>query len=219
MSESIVTTVTVSIPGTTASRSKAQKKGWKCWCKNLTKVATPANNGFAYEGEFVSVGSTAELTTGDVLLHVDDASSKSIGVVMRGSLGAGFIHWMASTSDDKWAGSIAKPARTLLAMDTEDRIRHVAAEVARTPNTQRSAEGQAYWDQLAGIAPATVETPANEASPAILEAIASLRSLIEAERSKWTTQGAAEAINDALGTLIILEANVRDINDTEPVAE
>jgi|GEM_PF-6106214 len=121
--------VTVKIPGPSASRSKMQKKGWKCWCKNLAEVATPANNGYAYLGEFVSVDAVAELAVGDVLLHVDESSNSGIGVVQPD----GEVSWEKVTNDAKWVGPLAATARKLLAMTPAERVRPKAgAAVAAT---------------------------------------------------------------------------------------
>ena len=127
--------VRVSVPSESASRSKMQKKGWKCWCKNVSSIDTPANSGFAWQGEFVTTGATIELTPGDVLLHVDQSSSTGIGIVLP----SGGIFWAETTGADKWSGVLAKPARRWLAMPTKERI--VAAQIGR--HNKLIADGEA----------------------------------------------------------------------------
>lgn len=141
-----------------------QKKGWKCWAKWLSDVATPANDGYAYSGEFTAPGTDVECEVGDVLLHVDQGGSADLGVAMVNSQGKAFIKYLASASSEarKWCGPLAKPARQLLAMTVEARIKHVAAIVAAEPGTNRTPEGQAYWDALAGIVPVAERQPAGE---------------------------------------------------------
>ncbi len=165
---------TVKIAGPSASRSKMQSKGWKCWAKWLTSVASPANDGFAYEGEFADTDATVEASVGDVLLRVDQSSVAKIGVVMVNRLGEGYVRYVAEANSDarKWCGPLARHARKLLAMPVEDRIRHVAKLIAETPSDKRTPEVQAYWEEMAGIQ----ATPAEPVDPraAAIEQIRSL---------------------------------------------
>ena len=136
------TTVTVLVPGASASSSKMSKKGWKCWAKWLSSVDSPAKDGYAYHGEFASVGSRVECELGDVLLHVDQSSNSGIGVVMTNSAGKAFFRWVDATSDAKWAGSLAKAARRLLKMTRQERIaRSGDGWRARTAHHQRIRSG------------------------------------------------------------------------------
>jgi hypothetical protein len=159
MSDS-TTTVNVAIPDASASRSKMGKKGWKCWAKQLTAVDTPANNGYAYHGEFVPIGTTMELTPGDVILHVDQSNTADMGVVLVNAAHKGVIKWLASADSDgrRWCAPLAKTARNLLGMTTDERIRHVAAIIAAEESPDRPASVQAYWAALA-------DPPAPEADP------------------------------------------------------
>ncbi len=143
--------VTVRIPGPTASRSKMQKKGWKCWAKWLSSVATPANDGYAYEGEFTQIEAHVEAAVGDVLLHVDQSDCAAVGVVMLNSRGTGFIRWVDRANSDgrKWCGPLAKTARKMLAMSPEERIRHVAGLIAADRPDDRTDEVQAYYANMA----------------------------------------------------------------------
>lgn len=146
-------TIIVSIPDASASRSKMQKKGWKCWAKWLTNVATPANDGYAYEGEFTSPGSQVECEIGDVLLHVDQSSSAGVGVVMQNKSGKAFIKWIASADSEsrKWCGPLAKPSRQLLAMSQDERIKWVAGFILDADRSEPLAEEvAAYWSHVAG---------------------------------------------------------------------
>lgn len=154
------TLTTVTIAGPSARRSKMQKKGWKCWAKWLTSVATPANSGFAYEGEFTDTDTTVEAAVGDVLLHVDQSAYARIGVVMVNRSGEGYVRYIASANSDgrKWCGPLARHARSLLAMETEERVRYVAKLIAETPSEKRTPEVQAYWEELAGIQATPAET-------------------------------------------------------------
>lgn len=156
--------VLVKIPGASASSSKMSKKGWKCWAKWLSSVATPANDGYAYEGEFTTPGSEVEAEFGDVLLHVDQSNSADLGIVMPSSSGQAFIRWIADASSEgrKWCGPLAKPARTLLAMSTQERLAHVAKillqEHAVTPKDNWDDKVLAHYSALAGVPqPATVD--------------------------------------------------------------
>lgn len=146
-------TITVSIPDATASRSKMQKKGWKCWAKILSSVANPANDGYAYDGEFTSVGATIEAEVGAVILHVDQSGAARVGVVMVNKAGKGFIKWVETATSDgrKWCGTLGRPSRTLLNMPTEERVRHVAELMAKDRPFDRTDEVQAYYETLAGI--------------------------------------------------------------------
>jgi hypothetical protein len=144
----------ISIPGAAASRSKMQKKGWKCWAKWLSEVATPANDGYAYSGEFTTPGSDVECDIGGVLLHVDQGGTAALGVAMLNSKGEPFFKWIADASSEarKWCGPLAKPARQLLAMNVDERIKHVAGIIAADAKPDWTASVQDYWNALAGIA-------------------------------------------------------------------
>ena len=163
------TTVTVLVPGASASSSKMSKKGWKCWAKWLSSVDSPAKDGYAYHGEFASVGSRVECELGDVLLHVDQSSNSGIGVVMTNSAGKAFFRWVDATSDAKWAGSLAKAARRLLKMTRQERIAAEAAAIAAETDEERIARGakplgdvaREYYRKLAGQ---QSETAAEQAS-------------------------------------------------------
>lgn len=116
------TTVAVKIPGPMASRSKMARKGWKCWAKRLSSVAKPASDGYAYEGEFIGVGTTIETEAGDVILHVDQSGSAGIGVVCVRAC-EGFISWLdtADASGRNWCGALGATTRKLLAMSADER--------------------------------------------------------------------------------------------------
>lgn len=145
--------VLVTIPGPSASSSKMQRKGWKCWAKVLSSVADPANNGYAYDGEFLSVGSNVELEVGDVILHVDQSSSATIGVVMVNKAGKGILKWIgegASSDGRRWCGPLGRPARKLLSMDQPERIKHVAEIIVKNPPPEgRPIDVQTYWESVA----------------------------------------------------------------------
>lgn len=157
--------VLVKIPAPAASPSKMQKKGWKCWAKWLSKVKTPANDGYAYEGEFTEPGSSVEAEFGDVLLHLDQGNSADVGIVMRNSKDEAFFHWIASASSDgrKWCGPLAKPARAVLAMSTPERLAHVAqlllAEHAASPKEHWTEKTVAHYTALAGLPQAVTVDP------------------------------------------------------------
>lgn len=157
--------INVEIPGPSASTSKMSRKGWKCWGKRLTHVRTPANDGYAFEGEFVGISSTMELTVGDVILHVDQSSSATLGVVMVNRLGKGFIKWVADADSDgrKWCGPLARPARRWLDMDVEDRVRHVAQLILdQDTDNELKPESREYWQSL--VSPPSAEPTATEAT-------------------------------------------------------
>lgn len=160
------TLTTVTIAGPSASRSKMQKKGWKCWAKWLTSVATPANSGFAYEGEFTDTDTTVEAAVGDVLLHVDQSAYARIGVVMVNKAGNGLVHYVAGANSDgrKWCGPLARYARGLLAMEVEERVRYMAKLIAADRPADRSDSVQAYWEEMAGIQ-ATPAEPTETTEP------------------------------------------------------
>ena len=141
--------INVEIPGPSASSSKMSKKGWKCWGKQLINVKSPANDGYAYEGEFVGISSTMELPVGDVILHVDQSSSANIGVVMVNRLGQGFIEWVAdaSSAGRKWCGLLAGPARRWINMTVEDRVRQVA-QLYVERRDELEPETLEYWQSL-----------------------------------------------------------------------
>jgi len=130
------------------------KKGWKCWAKWLTSVASPANDGYAFEGEFTEVGATVEAHVGDVLLHVDQSSSADVFVCMQNQKGAGFRFLIASAGSDgrKWCGPLAGPARRLLDMSVEARIAHVAGLILDKTGRPEPLNTAAikYWSALAG---------------------------------------------------------------------
>lgn len=155
MSES--TSVRVSIPGPYGSRSKMQRKGWKCWAKRIAHVNDPANSGYDWEGEFLAVGTVAELTAGDIVLHVDESSSSAVGVVMPD----GGIEWLRSTHG-KWASDLAATARKALAMETKDRL----AE-GRSLRRKAKKEAEARQPETAPALPTVAERPDAEAPDAI----------------------------------------------------
>lgn len=166
-----MTTTLVTIPGASASRSKMQKKGWKCWAKNLTNVNSPARNGYDYDGEFMATGDDVELEIGDVILHVDDSRCSSIGVVVQNRVGRGIIIWVAD-ADDKWAGPLAKPARHLLGLTREERVRHAAQHYLDRPrDTPMRDEVRDYW--LSVAAPETGQSKDRSA------AITTIRDLMQ----------------------------------------
>jgi hypothetical protein len=117
-----IAVVQVLIPGPSASRSKMQKKGWKCWAKRVLGVKSPANSGYDWEGDFLAVGQCAEMRVGDVVLHVDDSGNSGVGLVQPD----GTIEW-EETCHGKWASALAAPARRLLALAPEQRIGQPAA--------------------------------------------------------------------------------------------
>lgn len=174
----VESTVCVTIPEASASRSKMAKKGWKCWAKVLSHVGTPANDGYAYEGTFVSPGTTIEARPGDVILHVDQSDTADIMVAMVNAGGKGFL-WSIDSADSegrKWCGPLGRPARKLLAMPVEERIRHVAGEIAANRPASRSDEVQAYYEALAR-GPQAGSEPAGEPD-ARSEAIATIKRLM-----------------------------------------
>jgi hypothetical protein len=148
--------VLVKIPGPSASSSKMAKKGWKCWAKWLTDVATPANDGYAYQGEFTPPGDSVEAELGDVLLHVDQSATSDLGVVMPNTKGEAWIRWVADASSEgrRWCGPLAKPARRLLGMSAAERMAEIAgqllAEHAAEPKANWTDETVAHYTQLAG---------------------------------------------------------------------
>ncbi|MBX9681860.1 MAG: hypothetical protein K2X38_24140 [Gemmataceae bacterium] len=150
-------TVSVSIPGATASRSKMQKKGWKCWAKWITKVASPARDGYSYDGEFTEVDGTVECQVGDVLLHVDGSHAATIRVVVINSEGKGRLISVAVADSTKWAGTLGGPARKVLAMDAEERVRYAARHFVETAEDLKP-EVRAYYEKLAGIAVVAAES-------------------------------------------------------------
>lgn len=177
--------VTIAIPAESASRSKMQKKGWKCWAKWLSSVASPANDGYAYEGEFTTPGSTVEAQLGDVLLHVDQSSDAGIAVLMLNRKGEPYLKWMASAPSDgrKWCGPLASPARSLLAMTRDERIRHAAAKMlADNPEWQddpaKWSLAIAYYSQLAGLETAEAPPQAVAATDAKAQAVARVKALM-----------------------------------------
>lgn len=161
MSTQATATVLVSIPGPVASSSKMAKKGWKCWAKRLTSVATPANDGYAFEGEFVTIEAKVECRLGDVILHVDQSDSAAVGVVMVNRNGTPIIKWIETASPDgrKWCGTLAAPARRLLDMDSDARVRFVALSIITEERaTQLNEEAAAYWRSVAGMSPSESAT-------------------------------------------------------------
>lgn len=152
-----------------------QKKGWKCWAKVLSRVKEPANSGFDWEGEFANVGETREMEAGEVLLHVDDSSSHGIGVVIPGSAaGKGRIVWLETTSG-KWASSLARGARKLLALTPDERVRWAAKQYL-ADIADDSAIGdavKAHYRRLAGVAEPAAAPPAELAAELSAESSAS----------------------------------------------
>ncbi len=141
------------IPSESASRSKMAKKGWKCWAKILSSVATPANNGYAFEGQFVGVGTKLEVDSGDVLLHVDQSSNAGVAVIVPKEGGEnGYIWWSETASSDgqKWCASLGREARKLLAMTVEERIRYAAGYMVDDRPADRNDATQAHYERLAG---------------------------------------------------------------------
>ena len=53
----------------------------------------PANDGYAYEGEFWPVDAEIDAEPGDVVLRVDLSDDASVGVVRKRCEGSGFIWW------------------------------------------------------------------------------------------------------------------------------
>jgi hypothetical protein len=155
--------VQINVPGPSASRSKMQKKGWKCWAKLITSIAEPAKDGYSWAGEFLTVGAMAECENGSLLLHVDDSSSHGVGVIVQTKSGKSRIVWMAGTSS-RWATALARTARTLLAMTCEERIRAAAkARLAEiVDDASIPSEVRQYWEALAG----QPEMPAENTAPA-----------------------------------------------------
>lgn len=145
--------VLVKVPAASASSSKMAKKGWKCWAKWITSVNTPAHDGYAYQGEFATVGSDVEVEPGDVLLHVDQSSSAGVGVVVVNSKGEGFVNWMASADSDgrAWCGPLAKMARKLCEMTPAERIKLAAADLVANRPDSRSDAVHAYYVDMAGL--------------------------------------------------------------------
>jgi hypothetical protein len=143
-------TIAIKIPGAAASHSKMQRKGWKCWAKVLTNVKTPANTGYDYEGSWITLGAVAELELGDVVLHVDDSSDAGVGVLIIGSKGTGYIHWMRTTQG-KWAGALAATARKLLSMPVQDRVKAAAQHCldGLRADSETSPEKLHYYETLA----------------------------------------------------------------------
>lgn len=160
--------VLVKIPGATASSSKMSKKGWKCWAKIVTAVASPANDGYAFSGEFVSTGTTIEARTGDVLLHVDQSDSAGIAIIAKNRIGEGTIRWIATASSDgrAWCATLGREARELLAMSRAERLAVAAADVLDDTGRAKplTPEAVAYWSAIAGrdVAPAADPSPASE---------------------------------------------------------
>lgn len=152
--------ITVTIPSESASRSKMQRKGWKCWAKWLSNIKTPANDGYAFEGEFTSPGTTVEAEVGDVLLHVDQSSGADLMVLMVNRTGKSFLKSVADANSEgrKWCGPLAAPARRLLDMDREARIRWVGQFILDQPrDTPLKDEDRAYWQTVAGTAPESAQ--------------------------------------------------------------
>ena len=155
-------TVLVSIPGPKASSSKMKSKGWKCWAKRLTSVATPANAGYAFEGEFVTCDAKVECTIGDVILHVDQSDCAAIGVVLVNLAGKSLIKWIetARPAGRQWCGTLAAPARRLLDLDRDARVRYVAISILHeNRSTPLREEVVAYWQSVAGMSPSESTTP------------------------------------------------------------
>jgi hypothetical protein len=167
--ESIMITTTpvqVFIPGPSASRSKVQKKGYKCWCKKLTSVKSPARTGYDYEGEFLGVEKTVELNVGDVILHIDESGSNGIGIIVPVPDNSDYrpIVWVTSTSGS-WAGALAGVARDYLAMSPEDRVKRAVEKRVSNPNI--SEDVRAFYMDLLNQSPAPGDNTNKEKDQAI----------------------------------------------------
>lgn len=112
--------IDVKIPGSSATKD---------WCKELTAVDANATSGRDYEGEWVSVGSTADLPIGALLVHVDYVEHRRRGRELnRARLGLvlpnGLLWWIhVSTSEKGWAQELRRPAREWMALTPAERIR------------------------------------------------------------------------------------------------
>lgn len=178
--------VTVMVPGPSGSRSKMQKKGWKCWAKVLSDVKEPANTGYDYEGELLSVGSRHEVELGSVILHIDQSSNNGVGVVMpkAGAEDRGVIKWRKTTCAARWAGDLARDARRLLKMTPEERVLDTARRLAA--NQDLADEERAHYAAIVArmtptaAAEAPVEDPVTDVSiDAREQAIAEIRRLMK----------------------------------------
>lgn len=159
-----MTTIQVFVPSEAASRSKMQKKGWKCWAKLLSGVASPANDGYAFSGDWLTCGCDAECSPGDVILHIDQSSSAGVGVVYPDSAGKGCIRWLKTANSDgrKWCASLGKVAREWLAKSAGDRLIKVAElkieENEAGPTEKKwKPEVRAHYVAMAGRSPETAE--------------------------------------------------------------
>lgn len=178
--------ITITIPSESASRSKMQKKGWKCWAKWLSHVNSPANDGYAYEGEFTTVGTTVEAEVGDVLLHVDQSSSAGIGVLMLNKSGESFFKWIETAPSDgrKWCGPLAASSRRLLGMSREERIKYVAGFILDQPREKSlSDETRIYWEGVAKRTPEpkidpVLETPTVPEEPPFLPSLRAIGGIV-----------------------------------------
>ncbi len=156
--------ITVNIPSESASRSKMQKKGWKCWAKILTSVKSPANDGFAFEGQFVTAGTTVEVEPGDVILHCDQSASADIGVAYAQSNGKGAIRWLKSADSEgrKWCATLGQTARKLLALAADERLKQVAVSLLDSFGPDKNPAVRAYYERLADREPVATEPVATE---------------------------------------------------------
>lgn len=153
--ETTMTTVQINVPGHSASQSKMQKKGWKCWAKKIDSVDEKVKDGYSYHGDFIATGSTVELDVGDIFVHVDQSSTADLYVVCVNRHGDGFIKQIDSVNCGSWAVSLANTAREWMKMSVEERISKVAkillAEHAESPKPKWTPETVTYYQNLAGV--------------------------------------------------------------------
>lgn len=135
-----------SIPGSNASKSKMQKKGWKCWAKTVTHVGDQPKNGFDFEGQFFNVGAKADIEPGTLLLHHDDSHCTALGIVVPNSVGGGRIAWMESESSN-WANILGGHASRLLKLTPEERINLGAQKILNEGELETDA--RPHYEALA----------------------------------------------------------------------
>lgn len=151
-----ITAVLTRLPGPSFSKSRGQRRGLKCWAKEVLEVASPARTGHDYAGRWVGVGYDIELEAGAVLIHHDSDNKTGLGVVVPASeQGRGAVVWMHSACSG-WAGALAAATRQLLDADVAQRVR-LAAEKALNDGGLDGAE-QEHYARLASGAEAAAET-------------------------------------------------------------
>ncbi len=55
----------------------AKDSRWKAWCRTLSGVDQSATNGYAFQGQFLTLGRKAEVPVGAYIMRYDEVGSRS----------------------------------------------------------------------------------------------------------------------------------------------